>query len=214
MCLLLSEFPDLRSWNIAFITLKNSLSMARSISSEKRLINFHALLNDVPPLKTKCAAISILKWYWAYGLPTSLFSTAKGVIPNSVAMALKMASLFFLVYGIKSGFAIVQSFFMIFWIHTVPERCRPYRCRSFQQVFFPQQFNNLFSLLLQFACRFPVLLMPVLPGGLFSFGQQVFGVVFLKFIVRLPNFIIRGEPSVSNTIFVGTWVLSPRAFKA
>lgn len=36
---------------------KNSLSIAKSISSEKRFINFQALLNDVPPLNTKCCAM-------------------------------------------------------------------------------------------------------------------------------------------------------------
>ncbi len=40
---------------------KNSLSNARSISSEKRCIKFQALLNDVPPLNVKAFAQSIEK---------------------------------------------------------------------------------------------------------------------------------------------------------
>lgn len=52
---------------------KNLLSNAKSISSEKRSINPHALLNDVPPLKTVCCAMDVSKPAAAYELPTSLF---------------------------------------------------------------------------------------------------------------------------------------------
>lgn len=75
-------------------------------------MRFHALLSEVPPLKTKCSATSNSKTAFKVCDTHQSFSTAKGVIPLFSATCVKARTL---VYWGRA-----KNLFVIIFIYGVP----------------------------------------------------------------------------------------------